>query len=414
MSLDEIFVLQIVWPMQFTLNRRLLRNNCVFFLVTFFILEFIHLSFFKTKEPVFSIKPIDLETNFRIEIQPTEVKTFSYLFPRQFTVSCPSLYESDPNELKHALALISDLSTGSALPDDVYNITLNQCSAYRQARYNETFHVSDTNSNRQFSLAFSILMFENVEQFERLLRLIYRPQNFYCVHVDKDASEKVFKAVQSIVQCFNNVIMASQRERVLYATFSRLQADLNCMVDLLKYPSWKYLLNFANTELPLKTNSELVKILSIYRGYNDIEGRWKSKNVHRTEYVWQILSNISSSNSQGPFIIRTAEKKKTPPGNVEIVKGSAYGLCRINLLNHLEKYFFSLSGAFSRAFIEFVHTSQIAKELLDWSRDTYSPDEHYWATLNYNTHLRAPGGHKGLKKINEIRSRTTFFLFSKK
>ena len=54
-------------------------------------------------------------------------------------------------------------------------------------------------------------------------------------------------------------------------------------------------------------------------------------------------------------------------------------------------------GAFSRAFIEFVQSSPVAKELLDWSRDTYSPDEHYWATLNYNTHIHSPGGYKGKK-----------------
>lgn len=59
------------------------------------------------------------------------------------------------------------------------------------------------------------------------------------------------------------------------------------------------------------------------------------------------------------------------------------------------RFVFRILGAFSRAFIEFVHTSAVAKELLDWSRDTYSPDEHYWATLNYNTHLHTPGGYKG-------------------
>jgi hypothetical protein len=58
-------------------------------------------------------------------------------------------------------------------------------------------------------------------------------------------------------------------------------------------------------------------------------------------------------------------------------------------------------GAFSRSFVEFTQTSPVAKELLDWSRDTYSPDEHYWATLNFNTHLHTPGGYKGMneKKI---------------
>jgi hypothetical protein len=66
------------------------------------------------------------------------------------------------------------------------------------------------------------------------------------------------------------------------------------------------------------------------------------------------------------------------------------------LKNYICNKPFFLQGAFSRAFIEFVHTSPIAKELLDWSRDTYSPDEHYWATLNYNTHLHSPGGYKGI------------------
>jgi hypothetical protein len=69
-------------------------------------------------------------------------------------------------------------------------------------------------------------------------------------------------------------------------------------------------------------------------------------------------------------------------------------VCLVEVELILKKKIF-LQGAFSRAFIEFVQASPIAKELLDWSRDTYSPDEHYWATLNYNTHLHTPGGYKG-------------------
>ncbi|CAF4503581.1 unnamed protein product, partial [Didymodactylos carnosus] len=129
----------------------------------------------------------------------------------------------------------------------------------------------------------------------------------------------------------------------VYATFSRLQADLNCMNDLFKYANWKYLLNVANTELPLKTNSELVKILKIYRGYNDIEGRWKTRNLHRTEYRWETIR--AKDSDKQITIKKTNEKKKPPPSSIEIVKGSAY-------------------GAFSRQFVEFVLTSPIAKELL--------------------------------------------------
>jgi hypothetical protein len=377
--------------MQFSINRRLLRNNCVLLLFIFFILEFIHITFLKGYDTI----PSDISfpsIKFLSKEIDNNKKSFKHLQPFYHSISCQSLYESDPDELKHALALLSDLRKPSLISDQQYNITKEQCHIYRFERFNENFHQEDTRSNQQFPLAFSILMYENVEQFERLLRVIYRPQNFYCVHVDNDASPHVLQAIKSIVQCFKNVILASKQEKVLYATFSRLQADLNCMQDLIKYPSWKYLLNIANTELPLKTNSELVKILSIYRGYNDIEGRWKSRNIQRTQYVWQVINTIGNE-QQMPPLRRTNEKKKPPPGNVEIVKGSAYGkFISIVLIIRKRK---SFQGAFSRAFIEFVQTSPIAKELLDWSRDTYSPDEHYWATLNYNTHLHPPGGYKG-------------------
>ncbi|CAF1602291.1 unnamed protein product [Rotaria magnacalcarata] len=352
--------------MPFTINRRLLKHNCLLFFGFLFIFELIQIAFFSRVN--FNATVIQLP-NSKLS------KNTNRLFfqPYHYPISCQKLFESDPSELKNALALLSRTKNISLIANSRYNIEKEQCSAYRSERFNESFHVADSSINRQFPLAFNILLYENVEQFERLLRIIYRPQNFYCIHVDSDASLDVAEGVQSIVQCFKNIFLSSKREKVIYATFSRLQADLNCMKDLIEYPSWKYLLNIANTELPLKTNSELVKILSIYRGYNDIEGRWKSRNTLRTDYVWEVIESINTSYIS--HLRRTKQKKKPPPGNVEIVKGSAY-------------------GAFSRAFVEFVQKSSIAKELLDWSRDTFSPDEHYWATLNYNIHLRAPGGYK--------------------
>lgn len=40
----------------------------------------------------------------------------------------------------------------------------------------------------------------------------------------------------------------------------------------------------------------------------------------------------------------------------------------------------------SREFVYFVHWSSLAKDFLAWSEDTFSPDEHFWATL-----VRVPG-----------------------
>ncbi len=70
-----------------------------------------------------------------------------------------------------------------------------------------------------------------------------------------------------------------------------------------------------------------------------------------------------------------SSKLKTPvPHNFTIVKGLAY--C-----------------SFSRKFVEYVLFNQYAKSLLEWAKDTYSPDEWYWATLQWNTQFSPPGGY---------------------
>lgn len=77
-----------------------------------------------------------------------------------------------------------------------------------------------------------------------------------------------------------------------------------------------------------------------------------------------------------------------PPHDIDIVRGSAYGI-------------------FSRKFVEFILNDKRAQDLLEWSRDTYSPDEHYWATLHHtysNPHLHTPGGYSGTVPSMLIRS----------
>ncbi|CAF3700939.1 unnamed protein product [Adineta steineri] len=345
---------------QFTFKRRLLARICIGVFILLFIFPSLYKEFYSYSS---SSKFLSLQTK----------KIFEHVQPFYYPVSCQKLFESDSNEFKYVQTLLSTSKSPKNISDNQYNITKEQCDIYRSERFDQSFHHEDILVNRQFPLAFNILLHDNVQQFERLLRLIYRPQNFYCVHVDSSALWSVFESVKSIVQCFDNIYLVSKREEITYATFSRLQADINCMNDSIKYSSWKYLLNIASSELPLKTNSELVKILSIYQGHNDIEGIWKKRNMERTDYVWQTLNK--TGDRYGFYLKNTGIKKQPPPDNLLIFKGSAY-------------------GAFSRAFVEFVLTNEVAKRLLEWSRDTYSPDEHYWATLNYNTHLNTPGGYK--------------------
>jgi len=130
-----------------------------------------------------------------------------------------------------------------------------------------------SDEERGFPIAFSLLTYENLEQTERLLRLIYRPQNVYCVHVDAKSSGELRAALQAIAACFDNVFVARPPIRVDWGTISVVRAELRCMRQLLVADGrWRYFVNLVGRDFPLRTNRELVEILRAYDGANDVEG----------------------------------------------------------------------------------------------------------------------------------------------
>lgn len=129
-----------------------------------------------------------------------------------------------------------------------------------------------TTFEEQFPLAYSILMYRDVEQSERLLRAIYRPQNSYCIHVDRKSAAKIYDAMTAIANCFDNVFVASGRYDVQWGTMTVLEPEILCMKELWnKNKTWKYFINLTGQEFPLRTNHELVKILAAFNGANDVE-----------------------------------------------------------------------------------------------------------------------------------------------
>ena len=106
--------------------------------------------------------------------------------------------------------------------------------------------------------------------FERLLRAIYRPQNYYCIHVDLTADPMVYSAVEAVAACFDNVMLASYRLDVQWSSYTVLEPDLICMEQLWKYKDWFYFINLTGEEFPLRTNLELVRIFKILDGANAV------------------------------------------------------------------------------------------------------------------------------------------------
>ena len=131
-----------------------------------------------------------------------------------------------------------------------------------------------TEEEREFPIAYSIIMYRDVDRAERLLRAIYQPQNYYCIHVDKKAQKQVHEAMDKIASCLENVFAIKNPVSVKWGDFSVLESELICMKELWKY-KWKYFINLTGQEYPLKTNWEIVQILKAYNGANDVEGTAK-------------------------------------------------------------------------------------------------------------------------------------------
>ncbi|RMB95877.1 hypothetical protein DUI87_27991 [Hirundo rustica rustica] len=237
------------------------------------------------------------------------------------------------------------------------------CSTLPKTLHFITKPLSEEEGN--FSLAYIITIHKELEMFVRLLRAIYMPQNIYCIHIDEKSPRDYKTAVQNIVNCFENIFISSKREHVVYAGFSRLQADINCMRDLVNSKvQWNYVINLCGQDYPLKTNKEIIQYLkSKWNGKNITPGIVQPLHVkHRTE-----ISYREYVHSGVPYVYPAKIRKAQPPHNLTIYFGSAYYIL-------------------TKDFVQFALSDARAKALLEWSRDTYSPDEHYWVTLN-----RLPG-----------------------
>lgn len=281
-------------------------------------------------------------------------------------VDCRQIIEGDENYIKNVSKLMKNKKFIFKGDAEIADIAEN-CDAFLRQYDYRNFYV--TKEELDFPIAYSLLTFRDAIQTESLLRSIYRPHNVYCIHIDKSADHSLQRAIKNIAKCLQNVFIASRLEDVVYGGISRLRADLNCMSDLLNFHSvsWKYFINIPHQQYPLKTNLEIVKILKIYNGANDIEGITNPARMFRIRY-------LKSYKLEKGKLHNTGKAKGPPPHNISVVKGSAY-------------------GTFSRAFVNFTLHDKIAKDVLQWCEDVSSPDEYFWAILNFNKKIAAPGGY---------------------
>ncbi|XP_060617639.2 beta-1,3-galactosyl-O-glycosyl-glycoprotein beta-1,6-N-acetylglucosaminyltransferase 4 [Anolis sagrei] len=362
------------WTYNYPIGRRFL---LLFLMVWLFLL----LKLLKVEQLLLSHKDIYLVEPLLSTSSYVKNKYTNFKEDGQYEINCSSIYNQEPVEIGKTLEIkqkeIIDLDD-----EDVVAMT-SDCQMYRTIR---GYHLKPISlEEKTFPLAYSLVVHKDAIMVERLIHTIYSSQNVYCIHLDQKSSSTFKQALENLANCFSNVFIASKLEVVEYAYISRLQADLNCLSDLLKSSiPWKYVINLCGQDFPLRSNFELVSEFKRLDGRNMLETvKPSTGKKERFTYHYE-LQKMPYEYTKLP--VKTNVSKDPPPHNIEVFVGSAYFvLCR--------------------AFVEYVLESPIARDFFEWSKDTYSPDEHFWATL-----IRAPGAPGQISQeaqdITDLQSKT--------
>ena len=271
----------------------------------------------------------------------------------KYNINCQSLIEMNTNEINKAQTILNLNDNIEVIDDKNYIFDSSMCQNYKKTRgYDKLLTISEQ-IEIDYPISYAILTYQHAEQIDRLLRLIWRPQNHYCFHIDSKSTDSFKQAIKSISNCFDNVFITNKSENIYWGSFSILQAELNCMQDLLnENKKWNYLIHMSGNEFPLKTNYELVKILNMYNGTNEI----KISNLKMDEYRYKYKFDDLKLMESRYINLKKLKLKQPPPLNYSIMKGYT-------------------NAILSREFTEYVLTNQNVQTLIKWSKDMLIPDE---------------------------------------
>ena len=238
---------------------------------------------------------------------------------------------------------------------------LDNCSHVVEEYFNN-FYVSP--EEESFPLAYILLVHTNARQVLRLLKVIYRPQNLYCIYPDAKQGKDFVRVFLQISNCLSNVFVASKLESVYYAHHTIVDAQLNCMQDLLKFdPSrWKYTINLCGRELPLITNREIVQTLMKLNGSSVIKLWEFPKQETLLRFVYKIGLAHSVYYTIFGYPSLSWSKLVHMPHGIKLYKASNY-------------------MALTRPFVSFLLTNETAIELREYMKDVIIADEYFYASL---------------------------------
>ncbi|CDQ77906.1 unnamed protein product [Oncorhynchus mykiss] len=237
----------------------------------------------------------------------------------RYNIDCNAIYEMEPAELGKSLVIRKQVVVEEQ-DKSLVNLISN-CPRYLRSRGYGDVQVSE--EEQAFPLAYSLVVHKSASMVEKILRAVYTPNNIYCIHYDLKSSELFRESMEGLARCLPNVFIASKLEAVTYASISRLNADLNCLSDLIgSKVKWRYVINLCGQDFPLRSNIELVADLKKLRGGNMMETSRPSEYKKQRFSFHHELQNASFEYHRLP--VKTNKAKGPPPHGIQMFIGSAY------------------------------------------------------------------------------------------
>lgn len=256
------------------------------------------------------------------------------------TRNCSLLFSGDKNEIKRVKQAQEIWYDVFALELEYLELSYN-CDWVRSQLGNNLFYISE--EEREFPIAFALVVHENAMQIFRFLKVIYRPHNVYCIHIDTKASDFTKTFLYNIANCMHNIFIPLKLLSVIRGHGSSVfEAQMSCLRDLRHSSAlapWKYVITLCGKEIPLTTNREIVCRLKGLGGVSALNA------VSMPKRLFFRINNLL------PI-----------PGNVTVYKGLMY-------------------HSLSRNFVEFLFENFTAINLYNHLIKGHIPEEHVLATL---------------------------------
>ena len=287
--------------------------------------------------------------------------------------NCTNLMAGDEAEIIHVAEAMSSWRSNNSYED--FLIEISDCYKL-QEEFHNSFYVSA--EEKDFPIAYILVVYTNPKQIVRFLKAVYRPQNVYCIHPDLRSGKGFSEVFHLLSTCFKNIFVASHIQEVHYARSDIFEAQLSCYRDLDKYPAdkWYYVINLCGQELPLKTNHEIVDDLRAMDGTSIIKPHPIDDNTLCERFLKKQRNNYKNVTHDRPIYMN--ETLGEPPFDIKLYKSSSY-------------------NALSRVFVHFILHNQTVQTFMQWIKHAWVPEEHFYASVYMMP--GSPGGHSSLHPI---------------